>query len=189
MTDAGICVLSGPPCSGKSTVAKVLAAAPPGSRSRRVHIEVDALFDLLFPDSDRGRDDRMFAYDAAHLLARQVLERGESVMLECTYARREQRASLVSALRDTSAPLWVVEFFVSPDEAVRRFRNRHQDTDLDDQLVRERAGLFPYCDQALRVVSTEAAPERHAGNISNWLEGQPRPAARDCWAQAGRGWQ
>lgn len=130
----------------------------------------------------------MFAYDAAHLLARRFLERGDSVMLECTYARREQRASLIEALGDTSAPLWVVEFFVTPDEAVRRFRERHQDTDLDDELVRERAGSFPYSDQAFCVASSPAEPERDAQDVCDWLERRPRSSVYDPWTQAGRDW-
>ena len=128
-TDAGavcgVLVLSGPPCSGKSTVGRVLASGASSSRPQRLHIEVDSLFDLLLPRSDRNRDDRMLAYDSAHLLARMFLERGTTAVLECTYARIEQRLSLVDALAGVpAAPLWVVECFVSPEEAVRRFRRR-----------------------------------------------------------------
>jgi hypothetical protein len=31
----------------------------------------------------------MLAYDAAHLLARMLFERGRTPVLECTYSRRE----------------------------------------------------------------------------------------------------
>jgi len=64
VTTGGVLVLAGPPCAGKSSVAKVLATD--SARSRRVLIEVDSLFSLLLPDSDRNRHDRMLAYDAAH---------------------------------------------------------------------------------------------------------------------------
>lgn len=185
----GVLVLSGPPCSGKSTAGRALAAQSNWSRSRRMHLEVDSLFDLLFPESDRNRDDRMFAYDAAHLLTRMRVERGDGVVLECTYARREQRCSLLRALADTQAPLWVIEFFVTPDEAVRRFRQRRQATDLDEQLVRERAEAFPYSDQALRVVSSAAGPQADARNIVKWLRQRPPPAHQDSWVQTGRGWE
>lgn len=47
-----------------------------------------------------------------------------------------------------SSPLWVVEFVVTADEAVRRFRERHEATDLDEAAVRERVDNFSYWDKA-----------------------------------------
>jgi predicted kinase len=160
----------------------------PSSRRGRRHLEVDSLFDLLFPASDRNRDDRMRAYDGAHLLARMFVDRGQTVFLECTYARRDQRASLLKALAGSSAPLWTVEFFVTPDEAVTRFRERSQATDLDEVRVRERADAFPYSEQALRVKSSFGTPEEHAWRIITWLQQDPRPVDQDVWVQAGRDW-
>jgi predicted kinase len=187
VNDNGVLVLAGPPCAGKSSVGHVLAEGARGKRG--IYLEVDSLFSLLLPDSDRNRSDRMLAYDAAHALARLLLERGHTPMLECTYARREQRASLVKAMADApGAPLWVVELFVSPDDAVRRFRSRDQPTDLDQELVRERAEAFPYSDQALRIESTAAPPEEQAHQIATWLEQRPASVDRDRWAAAGRGW-
>ena len=189
MTSNGIVLLSGPPCSGKSTAGAVLAEERTSSGHGRIHLEVDTLFELLFPESDRNRDDRMRAYDAAHLLARMFVDRGETVVLECTYARRDQRASLLKALAGSSAPLWVVEFFVTPDEAVSRFRERHQATDLDEALVRERAEAFPYFDEALRVESSAETPEEHAQSIITWLQQGPRPVDQEAWTRTGRGWR
>nr|WP_186315846.1 AAA family ATPase [Catellatospora sichuanensis] len=188
MTDNGVLVLTGPPCAGKSSVGKVLAAD--WLRGRGVHLEVDALCSLLLPGSDRNRNDRMFAYHAAHALARMVLERGQTPLLECTYSRLEQRASLLKALADVpGAPLWIVEFEVLPDDAVQRFRRRRQATDLDEQLVRKRAEVFPYSAQALRLVSSAAAPEDLAHQITTWLGKQPGSIQRDLWAEAGQGWE
>jgi predicted kinase len=184
----GILLLSGPPCSGKSAVGRVLAAETPPSQPGKIHIEVDALFALLLPNSDRSREDRMLAYDAAHLLARLCLQRDAAVALECTYARQEQRSSLLKALADLPAPLRVVEFFVTPDEAVRRFRQRRQATDLDESQVRERTASFPYFDQALRLASSAASPAEHARRVTEWLAAKPRPVDQDSWAQAGRAW-
>jgi predicted kinase len=189
VTEGGVLVLSGPPCSGKSSVAKILAADSSSSRHRTIHIEVDSLFSLLLPGSDRSRDDRMLAYDAAHRLGRMLLERGVTTVLECTYARREQRVSLLDALADMpAASLWVVEFFISPDDAVQRFGQRQQATDLDEHMVRERAEAFPYFGQALRVMSSAAEPDALARQISVWFRHQPQPVQRDLWAEAGRGW-
>jgi predicted kinase len=184
----GIVVLSGPPCAGKSSIAKLLLGAP--APTRRVYIEVDALFDLLFPESDRNRDNRMLAYDAAHLLARGLFERGLMPILECTYARAQQRRSLVAALADVpTAPLWVVEIEIRAEEAVHRFTGRVQATDLDEGVVRERAEGFPYGDQALRLRSSASSPpDVLAGEIADWLRKPPRPVERERWAEAGRDW-
>lgn len=82
MTNNGVLVLAGPPCAGKSSVGKVLATD--SLRSRGIHIEVDSFFSLLLPASDRNRNDRMLAYDAAHVLARMLFERDR---LRCSSAR------------------------------------------------------------------------------------------------------
>jgi predicted kinase len=181
----GVLVLSGPPCSGKSSIGRLLTAEPP--LPDLVHVEVDALFDLLLPGSDRNRHDRQLAYDAAHAVTRPALARGRCVLLECTYARRDQRRSLVAALADQPAvPLWVVEVQVPPEEAVHRFRRRKQETDLDDELVRERAAAFPYSDQALRLTSSAATPADHARALRAWLAGRPAPVQSARWVAAGR---
>jgi predicted kinase len=131
----------------------------------------------------------MLAYDAAHAVARAAWERGRSPILECTYARLEQRASLLAALADVPlAPLWVVELVVTPDDAVERFRERAQATDLDERLVRERAEAFPYSGDALRIESATAAPDELACQIARWWAAQPSPVDREGWAEAGIGW-
>jgi predicted kinase len=165
----------------------VLASDASSTGQRRIHIEVDAIFALLLPDSGRSREDRMLAYDAAHVLARMLLDRGKTVVLECTYARLDQRASLLDALAHLqAAPLWVVEVAVSADDAVRRFRQRHEATDLDELLVRERAEAFPYFEDALRLESSTATPGALAREITEWLRHKPPSVNRDLWATAGR---
>jgi|tagenome__1003787_1003787.scaffolds.fasta_scaffold20766055_2 predicted kinase len=187
VTPDGILVVSGPPCAGKSSVARLLTDPP--TVGGVVLIEVDALFSLLLPESDRNREDRMLAYDAAHALARATRRRGRAVVLECTYARLEQRASLVTALDDlTSTPLWVIEVFVTPDGAVERFRGRDQATDLDERLVRERAEAFPYSELAFRVGPSERGPNDVVEQISTWWAGQPSPIDPQAWAEAGIPW-
>lgn len=185
MVGYGIVVLSGPPCSGKSTVAAALAKVHSAVEVRRTYVQVDGMFDLLFPGSDRNRQDRLRAYDAAHAVARTFVDRGDLVILECTYARRDQRASLADALAE-STPLWVVEFFVPADEAVRRFRRRTQETDLDDDLVRERVENFPFCDDALRVGSSHGTPDEQVRIIDEWLRSDPPHIDRASWCRTGR---
>ena len=183
MTGSGVLVFSGPPCSGKSSVAKALAAD--SSRTSTVIIEIDDLFTVLFPKSDWNRTDRMLAYDASHEMARMLVERGRTVVVECTYSRRQQRASLVSAIASIpSAPLWVVEFAVPADHAVKRWHHRN----LTKQLVRKRNATFPYSDQTLRLDTSTAAPHELAQQINMWLAGHPTPVQRDVWAAGGNDW-
>lgn len=183
----GVLVLSGPPCSGKSGVGRVLASD--WSRTARHHIEVDSIFSLLLPGSDRSMSDRMLAYDAAHALARTLLDRGRTPMLECTYSRRRQRVSLVRALADLpAAPLWVVEFSVPAEDAADRYRRSaaHQATDLNEQLVRERAQSFPWSEQALQLGSATASSDDLAYQVTTWLCDRPVPIERDRWTEAGK---
>jgi predicted kinase len=185
MTSNGVLVLTGPPCAGKSSVANLLGT----SDNHRVKVEVDSLFDLLLPGSDRNRADRMLAYDAAHFVARTILESGRTAVLECTYARREQRASLLAAIAGSPVPrLWVVEFFVTADDAVERFRGRDQATDLTEELVRERVEAFPYSELALRVDSVAKAPAEIASEIMTWIRQAPRPVPGEEWVAAGIEW-
>jgi hypothetical protein len=106
-------------------------------------------------------------------------------VLECTYSRRKQRVSLLRELADHAAPLWVVELEVSAEDAVSRFRRRHQPSDLTDQLVQQRAQSFPHSDQALQFGSTATTAEDTARRIADWLAQPPPPADRPRWAATG----
>ncbi|PJJ56757.1 hypothetical protein CLV56_0968 [Mumia flava] len=131
----------------------------------------------------------MLGYDAAHALARTLVMHEYTAILECTYARREQRASLRGAVPTASSPaLWVVEFMISPDEAVERFRRRREATDLDEASLRERVENFPYWDGALRIDSSSADTRGLADQVITWLQGQPASADWTGWVEAGRAW-
>ena len=145
-------------------------------------VEVDALFDRLMPDSDRNRADRLRAYGAAHLMARRVLDSGRQPYLECTYARRDQRASLVEVLADV--PLHVVELHVTADEAAARFAQRDQVTDLTEESLREKVEGFPWSEQALRL--EPGPPTELAWRVLQWLETGPEPIEPGAWVEQGR---
>jgi len=174
-----VLVLSRPPCAGKSSVGRALMGLLDADE-RWVYLEVDALFLFLTPR------DRMLAYDAAHALARLLLERGRTPVLECTYSRREQPTRLLREMADHASPLWVVEFEVSADDAVSRFHRRHQASDLTEQLVQERAQSFPRYDQALQLSSTATTVQDTARQIVDWLAQPPPAASRSRWAATGK---
>jgi len=182
MSVRGVVVLTGPPCSGKSSAGRILVqlahADPP------IYVSVDALFDQLLPSSDRNRHDRMLAYDAAHALGRSVFHDGRTPILECTYARRDQRASLANAFED--AALHLVEFVITADAVLPRFRSRDQETDLDEQSLRAKVESFPYTPDALRL--DPSTPDDHAHRIHAWLDEKPPSIDRDRWVANGLAW-
>lgn len=185
-----VTVLSGPPCSGKSSVGRTLAtwAAAEGPR-RTVVLEVDALFVLLLPGSDRSRTERLLAYRAAHDLTATFLGAGLDVVLECTYARREQRQSLLDAVEaDGPWRLRVAEFAVTPDVALARFRARDEGTDLDEESLRERVGSFPFWSGATAWDASDADVAGLARAVWDWSRAAPADVDPDAWVRAGRGW-
>ncbi|MCW2787693.1 MAG: hypothetical protein JWP74_4210 [Marmoricola sp.] len=98
-----------------------------------------------------------------------------------------ERASLVDALaRVRPVPLRVVELSVSPEVAVDRFRGSptHQATDLNEQLVSERARTFPYSDQALQLSRTDS-PEELAERVTHRLSERPLSVDANRWAETG----
>jgi len=178
----GVLVLTGPPCSGKSSAGRILTQLH--SPEPAIYVSVDALFDQLLPNSDRGPRDRMLAYEAAHALARAIFDHGHIPILECTYARRDQRASLANAFDD--AALHLVEFVITAEQALPRFRSRDQETDLDEQSLRAKVESFPYTPDALRL--DPSTPGDHARQIQAWLNADPSAIDRDRWVANGLAW-
>ena len=174
----GVLVVGGPPCSGKSSIARLLSDV--------VLIQVDALFDLLLPSSDRNRDDRMLAYDAAHAVARMLVDAGRTPVLECTYARRDQRAGLVAAL-PASVPLRVVELRISPTDAVRRSGQRTRPPTSTPTACARRSRLPCTATRRLPAGSTSGTPSELVALIVAWLADAP-PVDRDRWVGAGLDW-
>jgi predicted kinase len=140
VTRPAVVVLAGPPCSGKSTAGDWLATALPG-----IHLHVDAILTAILPHSGRCLQDRLLAYDIAARAIQPVLDRGLSVILDCTYSRKEYRERVASSVPD-DVPLVVIEFLVSVDVALARFENRraHHAIDLTPAIVAEKVAAYPY---------------------------------------------
>ena len=119
-------------------------------------------------------------------MARTLVADDRPVGLECTYSRRSQRESLCSALDDRpDVPVRLVEFWISADDAITRFRARSQATDLDERLMRVRAETYPYTPGALRLDSARARPEEAAQRVRTWLATRPAGIDRAAWTAAG----
>jgi predicted kinase len=187
MLGASVLVLAGPPCAGKSTVGRLVAKQQPDQAVS--FVQVDTLFDLLLPESDRGRDDRSLAYEAAHSLVGTLLQHDRSCVLECTYARRDQRASLSRALAGFAAPpLHLVELTVTTDDALARFGSRHDATDLDEVSLRERVENYPYWTGAHQLQSGSGTPETLAQRIVSLMARSALAVDARDWTNAGRAW-
>jgi predicted kinase len=136
-------IVTGPPCSGKSTLAGELAAA-----IEAVVLDIDQIRQAVMPNSQQTEEDRDIAYRSMHLVARKVLEAGaDNVVLAATYTRRNPRQWLRSMAEETSARVCVIACKVSPEIAVARFRSRkpgHAAVDLTEDLVRRQAMDYQY---------------------------------------------
>lgn len=137
-------VLAGPPCSGKSFLARRLSDQLPGSA---IHAMDDVRISEL-PDSVHSKSDRDFSYRRMHSRASASLASGvDTVILDATYGPFEHRREAVDIATNAGVPLYLVECRVDPDEAVFRYRGRlgpHAGVDLDEARVRQLASNYPF---------------------------------------------
>ena len=136
-------VLTGPPCSGKSTLAAQLAAILGG-----LVLDVDQIRLSVIPNSRQSREDRDIAYRCMHLIAQKLLELGaNTVLLTATYSRRNPRQWLRSLAESKPAQICVLACQVGPEIAIARFRARergHPAVDLTEDLVQRQVMDYPY---------------------------------------------
>lgn len=136
-------IVTGPPCSGKSTLAEQLAAI-----LGALVLDIDQIRQIVIPNSQQSQEDRDIAYRCMHLVAQKLLEVGaNTVLLTATYSRRNPRQWLHSLADSKSAQVCVLACQVSAEIAVARFRSRkpgHPAVDLTEDLVRRQVMDYPY---------------------------------------------
>jgi len=142
-----IIVLAGPPCSGKSQLAGLLA-----QELGIVHLAMDDFRKRLMPDSDHREEHRQIAYRAMHMAAGLLLERGFDVIIDATYIRTVHREELGQVALRAGSSIFLIECHVVPEEAAARFRSRgkgHAGIDLTEEIVSKLASNYPYCRKGL----------------------------------------
>ena len=136
-------VLTGPPCSGKSTIAGQLGAILGG-----LVLDIDQIREIVIPNSQQSQEDRNIAYRCMHLVAQKLLEvETNTVILTATYSRRDPRQWLRSLADSTSARICVIACQISPEIAIARFRSRqpgHPAVDLTEDSVQRQVMDYPY---------------------------------------------
>lgn len=138
-----IVAVTGPPCSGKSTLARAIAEAEGG-----LTVDIDEVRDRILPSSSQSHVDRDIAYRCVHLMALKLAQAGVTpIVLAATYARRESREALRAMLDAADLTLFVIECRTTPEHAVMRFRKRmpgHPAIDLHEERVEMLARDYPY---------------------------------------------
>jgi predicted kinase len=136
-------VLTGPPCSGKSTLAEQLAA-----NFSAIVLDIDQIRESVIPNSQQSQQDRDVAYRCMHLISQKLLEVGvNNVILTATYSRRNPRQWLRTLADSNSAQVCVLACRVSPEIAIARFRSRepgHPAVDLTEDSVQRQVMDYPF---------------------------------------------
>jgi predicted kinase len=144
-------VISGPPCSGKSTLGEVL------SRTESIpHFEMDQIRVRLMPEGPHTRATRRIAYRAMHMLAEALLRQDQSVIVNACYGHREDREEIEAIARATGARLYLIECHVTAETAIARAADRsgrHPGTDLTPVRIRDLVENFPFSGTGLTVDS------------------------------------
>jgi predicted kinase len=159
---------AGPPCAGKSTVAKELARTLNISR-----LSMDATRRRILPDAAHTREDRKAAYRAMHFAAELLLQNGVSAILDAPYGHSEDRVDLARVVEAGRARLCLVECRVSPETAARRLAQRGYDPDrpdLTEAIVFQAARDYPYTHAGLVLDLDKLQPEEALQRVCEYIQ-------------------
>jgi predicted kinase len=146
-------IFAGPPCTGKSTIARALGHA---------HLEMDAARAAILPDAAHTRADRVIAYRAVLWTAACLLRYTDIVICDGGYGHREERDACRTLAAASGADLYLVEFTAPVDLLLQRNRERrahHPGLDLTDARVTEIVEHYPWSGDGLVVECSRPLPD------------------------------
>lgn len=155
-------IFAGPPCTGKSTLARSLGAA---------HLEMDAARAELLPASSHTREDREVAYRAIAWAAKLLLRYTDFVICDGGFVHSEDRRACREAAEESGAAVFVVEFTAPLAvllERNRARRGRHPGLDLTDERVTQLVENYPWGREGILVDGTQE-PESSRRMILDYL--------------------
>ena len=145
-------IFGGPPCTGKSTIARALGHA---------HLEMDDARVALLPGAAHTREDRAIAYRALRWTAAHLLRYTDIVICDGGFVHQEDRDACRDLALKAGAVLYVVEFTAPLDVLLERNRARrahHPGLDLTDSRVAEIVEKYPRSQSGLLIDSTQPLP-------------------------------
>jgi predicted kinase len=174
---------AGPPCAGKSAVARFLSQSLDAP-----HLEMDQFRRRVLPGSDQRVEHRDIAYRAMHLTAELMVPRCGTVIVDATYTARECRLDLACMVDRVGASLLVVECHVEASAAVARFlrRNEHPAVDLTVGRVAALAADYPYFDRAYALNGRDEERVDLAESLRARRPIEMGPSQIPAWCEAGR---
>ncbi len=167
-------VVGGLPGTGKSTVARALAARNGWVVIASDHVRKDRAAMSVTARTGDGygtglyRPDRVAATYAEMIrLARRYLEHGQSVILDASWSRSSDRANAATLARDTYADLYEFQCTIDADVARRRLIARAaEDTDASDAdqvVARQMAATYEPWPTAFQVDTAGVIEQTTAG--------------------------
>ena len=161
VTDAGtLVVVCGLPGVGKSTVARQVA-----DRIDAAVLRSDAVRKALHPDPTYSAEETAAVYDALLSRAEERLDRGESVVLDATFADAQFRTAAVELGADAAAEHTLVCVECDRVVAERRIRERDGISDADVDVYRQFADAFDPVEMEALVVDNSGDERETAAQV------------------------
>ncbi|MBT8364189.1 MAG: AAA family ATPase, partial [Deltaproteobacteria bacterium] len=138
-----IWVVCGLPAGGKSTIAREMAKIlgvqilqSDFVRKQLLGVPTDKPMDLPFESGIYSKEASSLTYGKLVMLAQEVIEKGDSVILDATFSRRHQRDEVIRLARDMDANIIFIECATSYEILKKRLADREKTVCISDARLR-----------------------------------------------------